>query len=110
MGAMSRRKGANGEREVFKLLNVKLGRDVFRRNLLQSRIGGADNEGELVMAVEVKRGEQLKLAEWIAQARQQAKPGQLPVLAYRRNGEPWTFLCIADLDWIASLFELLEGT
>lgn len=110
MGARSRRKGATGEREVFKLLNVKLGRDAFRRNLSQTRAGGCDNDGDLIMAVEVKRAESLQLQAWIDQARRQAKPGQLPVLAYRRNGEDWTFLPVCDLEWIASLFELLEGT
>jgi hypothetical protein len=109
-GRGSRRKGASGEREVFKLLNVKLGRDAFKRNLSQSRFGGCDSDGDLIMAMEVKRCESLNLQAWIEQAERQAKPGQLPVLAYRRNGEEWRFLPICNLEWIASLFELLEGT
>lgn len=110
MGAKSRRKGAGGEREVFTLLNVKLGRKEYERNLEQTRSGGCDRKSSKVVAMEVKRCEALNLQAWIEQAERQAGPGQLPVLAYRRNGEPWRFLAICDLEWMASLHELLEGT
>lgn len=109
-GKSSRTKGAQAEREIFKLLNVRLGKEVFSRNLLQSRIGGCDDGSADVFAMEVKRQEKLSLVQWIEQAKKQAKPGQIPVLAYRRNREPWEFLIISDLDRFADLFELIAGT
>lgn len=108
-GKSSRTKGASAEREVFKLLNVRLGKELFSRNLLQTRLGGCDDGNADVFAVEVKRQEKLNLPAWIEQAKKQAKPGQIPVLAYRRNREPWQFLIITDLDRFADLFELIAG-
>lgn len=95
-GRSSRRKGAGAERELFKLLNKELGIELFRRNLVQSRIGGPDNQDAKVLGVslEVKRQEKLNLPAWIEQAVQQAEPGTLPVLAYRRSDEPWRILAI----------------
>lgn len=109
-GRGSRRKGATAERELFNLLNEKLGRQVFKRNLLQSRQGGADNEGETALAIEVKRCETLALPAWIKQAKEQAKPGQLPVVAYRRSGEEWQYLAVMDTDWLLAIYALIEGS
>lgn len=112
MGAKSRRKGKSGELECFGLLNEKLDRPgLFRRNLKQTADGGADNDDNGgVFAVEVKRVEGLNLRSAIAQAIGQTKPGQFPVLAHRRNGEPWQFLLILDVDQFTTVYELMEGT
>lgn len=109
-GAGSRRKGANAERELFKLLNTKLGYECFKRNLEQTRNGGCDDGAAEVFALECKRAENLNLRAAIEQAKSQAKNGQIPVLAHRRNKEPWQFLIVADLDTFATLFELIAGT
>jgi Holliday junction resolvase len=112
-GRMSRNKGARGEREVFALLNEQLGQEHFKRNLTQTRAGGCDAETSQrasIFSMEVKRGEQLNLRSAIQQAIDQAKPGQLPVLAYRRNGEAWRFLIISDLKGFADLFDVIAGT
>lgn len=109
-GAGAREKGASAERELFKLLNARLGRELFKRNLSQSREGGCDDGGASVFAMEVKRCEKLDLPGWIKQAVEQAKPGQIPVLAYRRSREPWRFLIISDLNGYADLFEVIAGT
>lgn len=107
----SRNKGARGELECFKLLNARLARgEIFTRNYGQAKAGGCDDGGASVFAMEVKRGEQLHLQAWIEQAVAQAKPGQIPVLAYRRNGEAWRFLIISDLNGFADLFDLIAGT
>lgn len=108
-GRSSRRKGATAERELFKALNERLGRDMFVRNLLQTRQGGCDDGNAELFALEVKRQESLSLPAWIQQAVEQAKPGQIPVLAYRRSKEPWRFLVITDLDGFADLFEVVTG-
>lgn len=109
-GKGRRSKGAAGEREVFALLNGKLKREVFKRNISQARGGGCDSDNNPIVAIEVKRQQQLQLSAWLEQAKQQAKPGQIPVLAYRRNREPWQFLIIADASTFADLYEVLEGT
>lgn len=88
-GRSSRTKGAAAEREFFHLLNDLHGSEVFRRNISQTRAGGCDNDGHLPVAVEVKRQETLALPAWIRQAREQAGPGQLPVLAWRQSRTPW---------------------
>lgn len=88
-GRGSRLKGAAAERECFGLFNHLLGRDDFRRNISQTRAGGCDNEGHLKVAVEVKRQETLALPAWIRQAREQAAPDQVPVLAWRQSRTPW---------------------
>jgi len=92
-GRSSRTKGASGEREFFKLLNDHLGYEAFKRNLVQTREGGADSETDLPVSIEVKRQEKLSLPAWLQQSREQAKrAGKVPVLAYRRSREPWTIL------------------
>lgn len=106
----SRTKGAAGERECFKLLNAAIGRDVFKRNLSQTRSGGCDSDGPKMIAMEVKRHEALQLRAAIEQAVAQALHGQYPVLAYRGNKEPWRFLVICDVKDMANLYELIEGS
>lgn len=109
-GRHSREKGARAERELFGILNEIRGHKTFERNVLQSRIGGCDDQHAHIFAIEVKRHEKLNLPAWIKQAKQQAAPGQLPVLAYRRSHEPWTILVIADPHSFIDIFDVLAGT
>lgn len=90
MSAMSRSKGARAEREVLSLLGDELGQSL-RRNLSQTREGGADCICVKGFAIEVKRQEQLSRPAWWRQAVEQARRlGVEPMLLYRRNREPWT--------------------
>lgn len=89
MSAMQRRKGAAGEREFLKALGAELG-EILTRNLQQTREGGADCLCVKGWAIEVKRQEALSRPTWWRQAVRQAKErGVQPMLAYRRNREPW---------------------
>lgn len=108
-GATSRRKGAGAERELFGLLNTELGHEWFKRNLLQTRQGGCDDQNAEVFALEVKRQENVALHKWLEQTLAQAKPGQVPVLAYRRNKEPWRLLVVLDISGFCQLFRKLCG-
>ena len=101
MGASQRNKGANGERELAKLLYDRLGIEL-KRNLEQSRNGGYDLVG-LPFAIEVKRHEELRINEWWEQAVRQTE-GLLkaPVLAWRQSRKPWTFR--AELRFITNEF------
>lgn len=92
MGASERRKGAQAERELRRLLADELGGEVAR-NLDQTRDGGHDLVGVGRWAVEVKRCEQLALPAWWRQACAQADAVDLvPALAYRQSRKPWRFV------------------
>lgn len=115
-GKASRNKGAAAERELFNLLNAHLGTVEFRRNILQSAIGGQDSMSArnpfemLPVALEVKRCETLAFPKWIAQAKEQAKPGQLPALAWRRSQEPWTIAVMMTPEQFADYYKTLRVT
>lgn len=96
MSAMSRRKGAGGERELFALLRDRLGdQPGLRRNLDQYRKSGRDGD-VFGFSLEVKRAERFSAA-WIDQAK--AEAGEMvPTLCWRRNGKPWTVMLILDID------------
>lgn len=88
-GKRSRNKGARGEREFLAKLGEELG-EALTRNLQQTREGGADCVVVHGWAIEIKRQERLSRGAWWRQAVKQAeKLGVQPMLAYRRNGEPW---------------------
>lgn len=86
-GRGKRNKGAAGERELAALLSDQLG-FVVKRNLGQAR-DGADDITIEHFRLEVKRQERLQIDAWSAQVEACALPGQIPVVAYRRNGQPW---------------------
>lgn len=89
MSASERRKGAAGEREFLKALGAELG-ELLTRNLQQTREGGADCLCVKGWAIEVKRQESISRPTWWRQAVEQAeRAGAQPMLAYRRNREPW---------------------
>jgi len=86
-GRSARNKGAAGERELAALLSEELGL-VVKRKLGQARDGGDDIEvGKF--HIEVKRRERLQVVEWCEQVEACTPIDGVPVLAFRRNGEPW---------------------
>ena len=90
MSASQRRKGAQAEREVLKLLGEELGQ-MLHRNLTQTREGGADCLCVKGFALEIKRQEALSRPAWWRQACEQASRVQAePMLLYRRSREAWT--------------------
>jgi hypothetical protein len=82
-----RDKGARGENEYAALLSEALGMPI-RRKLGQARDGGDDIEVG-PFRIEVKRREALRIDAWCEQVEACAGPGQIPVVAYRRNGQEW---------------------
>jgi Holliday junction resolvase len=94
-GRMARNKGAAGERELAAILTDKLG-FVVKRKLGQARDGGDDIQiGQY--RIEVKRREALRLDDWCQQVEQASQAGDVPVVAYRRNGQPWRV--VVPLEW-----------
>lgn len=106
MGAMSRRKGAKGEREIIKLLqpivdevyqSVDIEAPRLQRNALQSDGGGFDIVGLDWVALECKRCETLGVSVWWQQCVRQAGRDREPILLYRRSNEQWRVQLYATL-------------
>ena len=88
MSASQRNKGNAGERELFKLLSDELG-FIVKRNLSQTRGGGADCIEIPGWSVECKRQEKLNLNYWFSQTWNQCRGGEKPMLFYRQSRQPW---------------------
>ena len=89
-------KGSGGEYEIIALLTswaAEVGVELkLERNLEQVRKGGADINGIPNMEVEVKRVEANSINSWWAQVLEASrKTGRWPLLAHRRNRQPWRF-------------------
>ena len=99
MSKMSRNKGANGEREVSRMLEKSLGLDSgsLTRNLDQTRDGGSDILGFRDCSIEVKRCEKLSIPSWWGQTCTQAGDTEWPVLFYRQSRKPWTVIVRLDM-------------
>lgn len=94
----SRSKGANGERELLRILGDRLGLSL-QRNLEQVRYGGADCLDLPGICLEIKRCEKVAIAQWWEQAKRQTPQGKTPCLAYRQSRKPWSFILpLATLD------------
>jgi Holliday junction resolvase len=104
-GRGKRNKGAAGERELAGILKDQLGFEV-KRNLGQAR-DGADDITIQKFRIEVKRQERLQVDKWSEQVESCSKSGEIPILAYRRNGQPWR-ICLKLDDFIPMLRDALE--
>lgn len=85
----SRQKGARGERELAAVLReegwIGAMRGQQRSGCEQADVVG----GPAGVHWEVKRVERLLLAKAVEQARRDARPGEVPIVAHRRSQEPW---------------------
>jgi hypothetical protein len=105
MSNPGKQKGDRGERELLQAMQELLNAvhasrgyqapQLQRTGYQQSGDGGYDIAGLPWLALEVKRCEDLRLAEWWKQAKQQARPGQVAVLGYRQNRKPWRFRIVS---------------
>ena len=96
MSKMSRDKGKRGELEFAKLLRD----EGFTAARGQQYSGGADSP-DVVHNVpgvhfEVKRVERLNLKAAMDQADNDADPKDIPVVAHRKNHEPWYVTMFAE--------------
>ena len=97
MSATQRHKGQRGEREFCAALRDHLG-EALTRQLGSERDGGPDLLIGETWAVEIKRGERLRLADWWQQACAQAADcSRWPALAYRPNRQPWQVIVPLDI-------------
>ena len=108
----ARNKGKDGELEWIKTFGILFKGRELKRNLDQTREGGADILGCEPFIVEVKRCEKLELDKWWRQvkaAEETLKSAHLAgpdsdqpfkrisVVSYRQNRGQWTFLLPASL-------------
>ena len=89
MGKMSRDKGKRGERELAAYLR-KHGVDGARRG---QQYNGGDGSADVVglpgYHIECKRTERLHIYDAMAQSVQDAREGEIPIVAHRRNRSEW---------------------
>ena len=94
MSASQRRKGAEGERELAKLLSEQLGW-VVKRNIGQSRDGGDDiTTGKFRW--ECKRRAKLSVYEFMEQVEAACELSDIPVVAMRADGKGWLVMLRLD--------------
>ena len=90
MSATERNKGARGELEVVRLLHDHGWTFAGRTSDGKSQTTRGDIAmGPAGVHFEVRRRETLSLWAWLAQAEREAKPGDMPVVAFRRSRSAW---------------------
>lgn len=94
----SRQKGARGERE-FASICRGYGYDARRGQQYCGANGDADVVGLPGIHVEVKRVERLNHEDAMSQSIADAKDGEIPIVAYRKNNDIWKIEMRFD-DWI----------
>jgi hypothetical protein len=112
-GKNARSRGHAAERRFFENLNEELGTTYFKRNLDQTRNGGADDDPThhaFPVAVEVKYQKNLSIGTWIRQAKEQATAvDKTPVLAVGQPNEPWRIFVELTVDqFVRYLHHTLE--
>jgi Holliday junction resolvase len=104
--AQPRAKGNRAEREVIDLLH-EYGWKSARRNFQSGGQGGGDIiAGPTDVHVEVKHRERAAIWEWISQAESEARPTDIPLVAFRRNRSQW--YAAVPLDEFLALVKLRE--
>jgi hypothetical protein len=102
MGINVRNKGKAGESEWVNRYQMFFPNEL-KRNLLQTREGGADISGCAPFQVEVKRCEKLDHRAWWRQVTAACLHGDdIPVVAFRKNHGPWKYLLPAEMLGIRS--------
>lgn len=96
MGKMSREKGKRGERDWASFCRSQ-GYDCRRTSQYCGKTGDAsDVVGLQGIHQEVKRVERLDLYGALSQAQMDAKPGEMPIVAHRKNDHPWVVIIGAE--------------
>jgi hypothetical protein len=99
MGKASKTKGARGEREFASFCRDQGYFSAYRGQQYNGANGNADVEGLPGIHVEVKRVEALRLYDALDQSRRDARPGEIPIVAHRKNNCRWVVIMDAE-DWM----------
>lgn len=97
----SREKGAKGERELAGILRNH-GYTARRGQQYSGANGDADVIGLPGVHIEAKRVEKLNIEKAMEQSRSDARQGEIPIVAHRKNRKPW--LVTMDLDDFLELY------
>ena len=98
MAINSKKKGAEGERELSRKLR-EYGYDCRRSVQYCGANGDADVVGLPGIHIEAKRVERLNLSNAISQAISDSREGEIPVVMHRKNHESWLVTMHLE-DWI----------
>lgn len=102
MGKSQREKGRRAEVELAALLTESLGVAV-KRNLGQARDSGDDiTVGKF--RIECKRHNRLSVMEWCRQVEEACGDGDVPIVAFRQDGQQWRVVMRLD-----DLLPMLRG-
>jgi len=104
-GKYSRNKGKSGERELAAKLREH-GFEARRGQQYCGANGDADVIGLDGIHIEVKRTERLHMYDALAQSRHDAKEGEIPIVATRKNNCDWV-VCLGLDDFMALYKESL---
>ena len=94
----SRQKGAAGERELARKLR-EYGYNCRRGQQYCGANGDADVVGLEGIHIECKRVERLNIEDAVAQAKRDAREGELPAVFHRKNNHEWLVTMPMD-DWM----------
>ena len=97
----SRRKGAEGERELAKILKA-YGYNARRGQQYCGSNGDADVVGVPGIHIECKRVERVDIYAAMEQSKNDARDGETPVVMLRKNNKPWLVISFLD-DYLKSL-------
>ena len=103
----SKNKGSVGEREWSNLCKSQ-GYNTRRGQQYCGSNGDADVVGIPGLHMEIKRVENLNVSKAIAQAINDKRDGEIPIVAHRKNREDWLVTMRAD-DWFEFLREWNSG-
>lgn len=106
MAINSRRKGVVAERELAHELQ-KFGFEARRGCQFCGKNGDADVVGIPGVHIECKRVQQLNIHDAMRQSVRDARPGELPIVAHRKNYEHWLVTMRLE-DFISLLKEMEE--
>ena len=95
MAINSRRKGAEGEREIAHILQEK-GFEARRGQQFCGKNGDADVVGLDGIHMEIKRVENLNIYNAMAQSKSDARDGEIPTVIHRRNRDEWKVTMLLD--------------
>lgn len=106
MAINSKRKGAEGERELASKL--KEYGYTCRRGQQYNGLDGEDVVGLDYIHIECKRVQALNIDEAMEQAKRDTKENQLPAVFHRKNNKKWKVTMELD-DWIKLYDEYFSG-
>ena len=85
----SKKKGAEGERELARILKTRYGFECRRSQQFCGKNGDADIVGLPFIHCEVKRVEALNIDKAWEQAHSDRKAGRIPAVFHRKNNKKW---------------------